>query len=49
VYDNDACGSGHRGRRRAGMGFDLGSINSKSPQFQAADRACQSIAAHAKG
>jgi hypothetical protein len=118
MYDNDACGCGHRGRRRArlrradllaaalaligllatacgggssparaggpshvqaalayarcmrahgvpnfsdpqtsnggigqpgGMGFDLGGINPNSPQFQSANRACGSIAAHAKG
>jgi hypothetical protein len=33
----------------AGMGFDLGSINVHSPQFQSADHACQSLMAHAKG
>jgi hypothetical protein len=33
----------------AGMGFDTGSTNVNSPQFQAADHACHSLAASAKG
>ena len=32
-----------------GMGFDLGSIKVHSPQFQAADHACHSLQANAKG
>ncbi|HEY2505714.1 MAG TPA: hypothetical protein VGI58_04305 [Streptosporangiaceae bacterium] len=33
----------------SGIGFDLSSIDVKSPQFGAASQACQSLAAHAKG
>ena len=35
--------------QHAGIGLDLGSINVHSPQFQAADHACHSLMAHAKG
>jgi hypothetical protein len=33
----------------SGIGFDLSGIDAHSPEFQSASRACQSLAAHAKG
>jgi hypothetical protein len=33
----------------SGFSFDMSHIDQKSPQYQAAARACQSIATHAKG
>ena len=32
-----------------GIGFDMTGIDIHSPQFQSAEQACQSLAAHAKG
>jgi hypothetical protein len=33
----------------SGIGFDLSGIDLRSPQYQTASRACQSLASHAKG